>query len=376
MRIFRQMKPLEIFLAILLSIGALQGIIYGFILWKNQNINKTANKFLAVILWFFAYRLFVEVLKLFGIGYYDTWYHVLLEYNWIYGTLIFFFVKSYVTPKFKLILKQDWIHFAPVIIEFVWSNFIKSQNFFWDGSKESLSWLGYWGYVIWMQLPTQYIISALLIIFYIYKSEKLLHKKTSVLYDLIFDNTIWIKRVLKMMKYYAIVVITIVSIDYAFFDYAFNRFYNYPIFIGMALITYWLGIEGFNKKDKQVIKIKSLLDPKEKLQLQAIALKITNLMIEEKAFKNPDITLSSLSKDIGEKSYLTTKCLNTLFEKKFNDFINEYRIEELKSLLEDSKNNNYTLLSLAFDAGFNSKASFNRAVKKLTGKSPSALKPK
>ena len=370
------MKPLEIFLAILLSIGAIQGIIYGFILWKNQNINRTANKFLAVILWFFAYRLLVEVLKLFGIGYYDTWYHVLLEYNWIYGALIFFFVKAYVTPKFMFTLKQDWIHFIPVIIEFSWSNFIKSQNFFWDGTRESLSWLGYWGYVVWMQLPTQYIISALLIIFYISKSEKLLNNKTSDAYEVIFKNTIWIKRVLKLMKYYSIVVITIVSIDFAFFDYAFNRFYNYPIFIGMALITYWLGIEGFNKKDKQVIKTKTILDPKEKLQLNAIASKITKLMVEESAFKNPDITLSSLSKAISEKSYLTTKCLNTIFEKKFNDFINEYRIEELKSLLKDPKNNNYTLLSLAFEAGFNSKASFNRAVKKLTGKPPSALKPK
>ena len=97
-------------------------------------------------------------------------------------------------------------------------------------------------------------------------------------------------------------------------------------------------------------------------------------MVEESAFKNLDITLSSLAKAISEKSYLTTKCLNTIFEKKFNDFINEYRIEELKSLLKDPKNNNYTLLSLAFEAGFNSKASFNRAVKKLTGKPPSALK--
>ena len=176
------------------------------------------------------------------------------------------------------------------------------------------------------------------------------------------------------MKYYSIIVIAVVLIDYIFFDYAFNRFYHYPIFLGMALITYWLGIEGFNKKDKQVIKIKSVLDPKERLQLEVIASKLKALMEEEKAYKNPDITLSSLSKSIGEKSYLTTKSLNIVFEKKFNDFINEYRIEELKTLLKDPKNSNYTLLSLAFEAGFNSKASFNRAVKKLTGKSPSALK--
>ncbi len=369
------MKLLEIILTIVLSIGAIQGVIYGSILWRNQNLNKGANKFLAVILWFFAYRLIVEVLKIFGIGYYDTWYHLLLEYNWIYGTLIFFFVKAYVTPKFKLNLKQDWIHFLPVIIEFIWSNFIKSQNFFWDGSRESLSWLGYWGYVVWMQLPTQFIVSAALIIFYIYKSEKLLSKPPTESFEIIYNNTKWIKRVLKIMKYYSIAVILTVLIDLIFFDYAFNRFYHYPIFMIMALITYWLGIEGFNKKDRQVIKIKPLLDHKEKLQLEEIASKLKTLMSEEKAYKNPDITLSSLSEQLGIKSYLTSKCLNIVFEKKFNDFINEYRIEELKILLKDPKSTNYTLLSLAFEAGFNSKASFNRAVKKLTGKSPSALKP-
>ncbi|MFK7783035.1 helix-turn-helix domain-containing protein, partial [Psychroserpens sp.] len=60
----------------------------------------------------------------------------------------------------------------------------------------------------------------------------------------------------------------------------------------------------------------------------------------------------------------------------FSDFVNSYRIEELKQLINDPKNDNLTLLALAFDVGFNSKASFNRAVKKLTGKPPSDLKSK
>ncbi|RNC84154.1 MAG: helix-turn-helix domain-containing protein [Winogradskyella sp.] len=368
------MKPFEIVLAIILAIGAIQGIVYGIILWRNKNINKIANTFLAVILWFFAYRLLVEVLKLFGIGNYDTWYHILLEYNWIYGALIYVFVKAYVTPNFKLNLKSDWIHFLPVLIEFVWSNFIKSQNFFWDGTRESLTWLGYWGYVVWMHWPTQYIISGLLIIFYIIKSEKLLAKPATETYEIIPEHSSWIKTVLKVMKVYSAIVISIVVLDFLLFDYAFNRIYHYPIFIGMALITYWLGIEGFNKKDKQILKFKSVLDPKEKNLLNDIAEKLKLLMSEEKLYKNPNLTLTSLSKSLGIKSYLTTKCLNLIFEQKFNDFVNTYRIEELKTLLKDSKNKNYTLLSLAFEAGFNSKASFNRAVKKLTGKSPSHLK--
>jgi hypothetical protein len=124
------MKPLEVLLTVLLGIGAIQGLVYGIILWNNNSQNRTANKFLATILFFFSYRLIVEILKLFNIGFYDFWYHFLLEYNWIYGALIYFFVKAYITPKFKLNLKNDWIHFLPVGIEFLWSNFIKSQNFY------------------------------------------------------------------------------------------------------------------------------------------------------------------------------------------------------------------------------------------------------
>ncbi len=368
------MKSLDVLLVVLLSIGAIQGLIYGIILWRDKHYNTIANRFLASILFFFSYRLFVEILKLFGFVDYNILYHILLEYNWIYGALIFFFVKAYVTPNVKLQLKRDWIHFIPVIIEFLWSNFIKSQNFFWDGTRESLSWLGYWGYVVWMHYPTMYIICGILIIIYTLKSEKLLVPNTNPSIEIIQENVLWIKRFLKVLRYYAFLFILIVLIDFFFFDYAFNRFYNYPLFIGLALITYWLGLEGFNRRTKSAVKTKVILTNKEQEQLETIAKDLELLMVEKALYKNPELTLAELSKQLGVKSYLTTKCLNTVFEKKFSDYINTYRIEAIKTLLKDEKNANYTLLSLAFEAGFNSKASFNRAVKKITGHAPSYLK--
>ena len=256
MRIFTLMEPLQILLVVLLSIGAIQGIVYGIILWLHNGQNKTANRFLATILFFFSYRLIVEILKLFYIGFYDFWYHILLEFNWVYGALIFFFVKALITPNFKLKLRIDWIHFLPVIIEFLWSNFIKSQNFFWDGTRESLSWLGYYGYVVWMQFPTQYLICTGLIIYYTHKAEQLLKTANNETVNIIPTQTKWIIRILKVLRMYSILVIIIVLIDLLFFDYAFNKWYHYPVFIGMALVTYWLGLEGFNKKDNRIIKIK------------------------------------------------------------------------------------------------------------------------
>ncbi|PGH39455.1 MAG: AraC family transcriptional regulator, partial [Candidatus Nephrothrix sp. EaCA] len=59
--------------------------------------------------------------------------------------------------------------------------------------------------------------------------------------------------------------------------------------------------------------------------------------------------------------------------KNFFDFINYYRIEEFKRRISDPQFQRYTLLSIAFDVGFNSKTAFNRSFKKITRETPSAF---
>ena len=54
----------------------------------------------------------------------------------------------------------------------------------------------------------------------------------------------------------------------------------------------------------------------------------------------------------------------------FNDFINHYRVEDVKEKLKNGIHNQKTLLGIALDSGFNSKATFNRAFKKSTSLSP------
>lgn len=368
------MKPLDTLFTVLLSLGALQGIIYGILLWKNNGINRTSNRFLAAILFFFSYRLIVELLKIFGLGYYDWLYHILLEYNWIYGALIYLFVKAYITPNYQFKFKNEWLHFLPVMIEFVWSNFIKTQNFFWDGTRESLSWLGYWGYVVWMHYPTQFVVTTALIIFYTVKSTKLIEDVTTEQNYIVEGSLTWVDNVLNVMKYFSFIVLVIVMSDFLFLDYAFTKIYEYPIFIGMAAITYWLGLEGFSKKEISVIKLAAVISDKDEALYKDIAERLNLKMKQDKLYKDPELSLNSLAEALNIKPYLLSKCLNLHFDQKFNDYINTFRIEELKALLQDEKNRNLTLLSLAFEAGFNSKASFNRAVKKLTGKSPSELK--
>jgi AraC-like DNA-binding protein len=62
--------------------------------------------------------------------------------------------------------------------------------------------------------------------------------------------------------------------------------------------------------------------------------------------------------------------INQGFRLNFNDLINQYRIEAVKQKLKAGEQKTQTLLGIAYDCGFNSKATFNRAFKKATGQSP------
>jgi AraC-like DNA-binding protein len=98
---------------------------------------------------------------------------------------------------------------------------------------------------------------------------------------------------------------------------------------------------------------------------------LLDLMVNETPYKKSELTIGDLSTKLGVHPNYLSQIINENEGKNFYDFINTYRIEEFKRLISDPKNHHLTLLSLAFDCGFNSKSSFNRYFKKATGTTPS-----
>ena len=100
--------------------------------------------------------------------------------------------------------------------------------------------------------------------------------------------------------------------------------------------------------------------------------KLSQVMTKEKVFLNPELTLNELADKLEIKVSELSQFINSNLNKNFNDFVNEYRVNEFKRLVSaqdvDSK---ATVIELAFDSGFNSKASFNRIFKEATGMTPS-----
>lgn len=98
--------------------------------------------------------------------------------------------------------------------------------------------------------------------------------------------------------------------------------------------------------------------------------KLLHEMTIKQAFLNPEITLSELAKTLKTNTSLLSKVINDGFGQNFNDFINAYRVASVKQKIDNNEHKVKTLLSLAYESGFNSKATFNRSFKKITGLAP------
>lgn len=105
--------------------------------------------------------------------------------------------------------------------------------------------------------------------------------------------------------------------------------------------------------------------------IEEINTKLLNYIEKEKPYLNPELSLQELADDLHVKRYQLSNIINQKHHKNFFEFVNQYRVEEVKIRMTDPKNKHLKLISLAYDAGFNSKASFNRIFKQITNMTPS-----
>ncbi|GAA0871155.1 hypothetical protein GCM10009117_03000 [Gangjinia marincola] len=102
-----------------------------------------------------------------------------------------------------------------------------------------------------------------------------------------------------------------------------------------------------------------------------ITIKFNQLLTDQKLFLDPKLSLEKLASMLTiSPSYLSTM-LNKDGSLSFNDAVNSYRISYAKDILLDSEFDQYTVIAIGLESGFNSKSAFYAAFKKFTGMSPS-----
>lgn len=106
-------------------------------------------------------------------------------------------------------------------------------------------------------------------------------------------------------------------------------------------------------------------------QTDRIARKLSAVMQKDRIYRDPNLTLTSLSKHIGVSTNYVSQTLNEKLEKSFFEFVSDHRIAEAIPMVMQA---DQTILAIAYEVGFNSKSAFYAAFKRKTGLTPSAYK--
>jgi AraC-like DNA-binding protein len=192
----------------------------------------------------------------------------------------------------------------------------------------------------------------------------------------------WLRKLVYIFGFIwsALIVIAIVHHLFHLFSMAFctdGLFLSLSVFI--ILIGYFglrqkeiftnFPIEDFDTLTESKTKYAGLI--LKETDVAQYVIKIKNYMDTDKPYLDADLTLQQLASSLEIPSHHLSRVVNEKFGYHFFDFINHYRVEEVKIKISDPKFQNYSLLGVAFECGFNSKSAFNRVFKKTTGLTPS-----
>ena len=105
-----------------------------------------------------------------------------------------------------------------------------------------------------------------------------------------------------------------------------------------------------------------------------ILARLRTRMATDKPYQNPDLSLAELAAQLRLLPHHLSQVINEQCQQNFFDFINTYRIEEVKRQLQSPETAHLKLEEIGFAAGFNSKSAFNAAFKKYTQTTPSQFR--
>ncbi|HEX7015191.1 MAG TPA: helix-turn-helix domain-containing protein, partial [Cyclobacteriaceae bacterium] len=148
-----------------------------------------------------------------------------------------------------------------------------------------------------------------------------------------------------------------------------------PTGIMLSLSIFALGYKGILQREifYTTSSTEPIAESREKPS-QELVERLRGFMTDTKPYLDPELSLSSLAKKMGMTRNQLSQLINAGLGENFYDFINKYRVEEVKRLMADPQKQNYNLLGIALEAGFKSKSTFNLIFKRFTGLTPTEYK--
>jgi AraC-like DNA-binding protein len=364
------------FLRTIILLGALQALVLSILLYfsagrrASTGRNSLPNRLLAALLILLALCSF----KLYGTeqGWFNYPYMGIVEafiptIVMPIGPLIFFYTKSFLDPNFRL-RKKDRRHFYLVFIDLVpqltalifiigvltgqlrnspgaWGRFIDDYNVYSDIPR----WISI---TVYISLAGKYL-----------DTQKGSLVKFSWLRQFIRVFQVFQGLWLLYLVPYVIPQLT---------DRVLNSVNWYPVYVPLAVLSYWLGIKGYIMSFREIPVNQPPRAPSVPQDLAKKYISVLELAMKaDRLYLDPALTLAALASHAGLPQKTVSVVLNQYMNKSFNEFVNEYRINEVKERLLKPESKSLTIAGLAYECGFNSQPTFQRAFKAIMGCSPS-----
>ncbi|WP_256259800.1 helix-turn-helix domain-containing protein [Winogradskyella luteola] len=372
-----------------LLILVLQGLIFVILLFvryfKERNIS---DLFLGLILLLTCYSQICYTVGF--MGWYDTFRttkinYFLINIAYALAPLIYLYVKSITQSNFRFKRKYWWF-FAPACLFVLYRFGIYTYDALQPGFNENQNG------ILKIKLDEAYVqnISAFVetpfMLLFLAFTFQLFHnyrKKIKQYFSNIYKLELnWILTFLILFSILFLygTVQDIIASFYTELNYQQRWWLN----LLSAIVTLFVGIKGYFTDTSKLNRLDFTFSPKtigipedasdfegnQKLISEGDISTVKNLMEVEKVYLNPELNLSDLAKMANMSRGQLSEIVNTAFNKNFNDFVNTYRVEAFKDMLKKEKHKQLSLLGIAQECGFNSKATFNRVFKKLTNHSP------
>ncbi|MEO1261118.1 MAG: helix-turn-helix domain-containing protein [Bacteroidota bacterium] len=375
----------------------IHGILFFLILFfRGKRDDRVADKLLAGIVLIFALQVASWMLGF--AGWYDShdWHTTFMFYapfnHWLLlGPLLYFYFLTVTNDSFKW-QKKYWWHLLPEaiwLLRLLWLFTMDIVVDHWIGGNELPHFYnthGEWREIGWGFLDKIWqFAEPISIIFYIMLTLRLFRQyQTYIVQNFSDTGSIhfkWLRNILIAM---IIGYVVLLGFDIAdlYSDEGLNYVEDWYSFFFLGILIYYLSISGFahgaldrpklqlNFEPGKIVE-EDVVDDKVSPELIAWKEKLEEVMATEKLFLHSDLSLQQLASQLNISTGVLSKTINVGFNKNFNEFINAFRVEEVKRKLGDPKNAHLTVLAVGMESGFSSKATFNRVFKKIEGISPS-----
>jgi len=332
-----------------------------------KSINRGANRLLALAL----LTMILWMLRILAIDiqlqtYLPGWDRMPMQFLLALGPLIYFYVLKITHPQYKFTLK-DLLHFSPLLLEHGALALEISEGI--RTGQTTYATLAFQ-----VVNPALQLLIFISVISYLFFANKLIRNFYRRLQPVLMDRSLlefrWLRRLLAATALLWVLWIGYAAVDYFSYHDQLGIHGYYPFYIFFAVIIIWTAMAALLRPQAGIMLQTAVLKPPPADELKRKGSWLKKTTEANRYYQDPELTVSSLAEKLGMYTRELSQVINIALKKNFNDFINEYRVRDAAGKMQDPAYDHITLLGIAYESGFNSKSTFNRIFKQMTGKSP------